>query len=82
MAKVAWGSDVGDILVSIENAMSSIDDALQEMKGLGELMDVYGALEDSMSELAALKDKYESYMSGEYQAQLAELTREYNRSVI
>ena len=80
--KVFWNNDVGDILTAIDTAMSDLDDALDELKGLGELLDVYHALQDSMSELEKLKDQYESYMSGEYQQQLADMAREYYRSVI
>lgn len=80
--KITWNNDPADVLVAIENAQSAITDALEEIKGLGELMDVYGDLEDSMKVLEVLKDKHESYMTGEYQAQLAEMNREYYRSVI
>lgn len=80
--KISWGNDVGDILAAIDNAQSAITDALEEIRGLGELMDVYGALEDSMKELDEQKCKYEDYMTGEYQAQIAEQNREYYRSVI
>ena len=80
--KITWGNDVGDILTAIENAQSAIYDALEELRGIGELMDVFGALENDMKELERLKDQQESYMSGEYQAQIAEQAREYYRSVI
>lgn len=80
--KITWGNDVGDILTAIENAQSAITDALDELRGIGELMDVFGMIEDAQDELEKLKDKNESYMSGEYQQQLAEMTRDYYREVM
>lgn len=80
--KITWNNDPADVLVAIDNAQSAITDALDELRGIGELMDVFGALEDNMRELERLKDQQESYMSGEYQAQIAEQYREYYRSVI
>ena len=79
MARIKWGSDVGDILVAIDDAMFDIEEALEDMKGIGELVDVCGALEDSKRELEQLKEKYESYMTGEYQAVRAEQLREWQR---
>lgn len=80
--KITWNNDPADVLVAIDNAQSAITDALDEIRGIGELMDVFGALEDNMRELERLKDQQESYMTGEYQAQIAEQNREYYRSVI
>ena len=80
--KITWNNDPGDVLTAIENAQSAITDALDELRGIGELMDVFGMIEDAQDELEKLKDKQESYMTGEYQAQIAEMTREYYRSVM
>ena len=80
--KFRYGNDVGDVLIAIENAIAAIEDAQEEMRGLGETEDEFRALCDVVDALTAKKDKYESYMSGEYQAQFAEMAREYWRSVI
>lgn len=80
--KITWNNDPADVLIAIENAQSAITDALDEIRGLGELMDVFGMIEDARDELEHLKDKQESYMTGEYQAQQNEIMREYYRSVI
>ena len=80
--KITWGNDVGDVLTAIENAQSAIFDALEEIRGLGELLDVYCMIDDARAELEKLKDEQENIMSDEYQAERAELAREYYRSVI
>ena len=80
--KITYGNDVGDILTAIENAISAIEDAQEELRGLGEVEDDFNALCDVVDELTEKKDKYEGYMSGEYQAQIAEMTRDYYREVM
>lgn len=80
--KITWAGDVGDVLVAIENAMCAIQDALDEMRGIGELYDVYGMCEDAHDELERLKDKAESQMSGEYRQQLEDMRREYERGLL
>lgn len=80
--KITWGNDIGDILVSIDNAESAIMDALDEIRGLGELLDVYCMIDDARAELEKLKDKHENYMSCEYQQELAAMNREYYRGLL
>lgn len=80
--KIRYGNDVGDILIAIDNAISAIEDAQDEMRGLGELEDDFSVLCDVVDALTFKKDKFEGYMTGEYQAQLAEATRDYYRSVM
>lgn len=80
--KIRYGNDVGDILIAIENAISAIEDAQEELRGMGEVQDDFEALCDVVDELTDKKSKYEDYMSGEYQQQLADTAREYYRSVI
>lgn len=79
--KIRYGNDVGDILVAIENAISAIEDAQEELRGMGEVQDDFEALCNVVDELTEKKAKYEDYMSGEYQQQLADMAREYYRSV-
>ena len=79
---IKYGNDVGDILIAIEDAISAIEDAQEEMRGLGELEDDFSMLCNVVDALTDKKDRYEGYMSGEYQQQLAETTREYYREVL
>jgi hypothetical protein len=44
--------------------------------------DDFNALCDVVDELTEKKAKYEDYMSGEYQAQIAEMARDYYREVM
>ena len=80
--RIRYGNDVGDILIAIENAISAIEDAQEELRGMGEVQDDFEALCDVVDELTDKKAKYEDCMSGEYQAQLAEMAREYYREVL
>lgn len=80
--KIRYGNDVGDVLVAIDNAISAIEDAQEELRGMGEVEDDFNALCDVVDELTEKKATYEDYMSGEYQAQIAEMAREYYREVM
>lgn len=80
--KIRYGNDVGDILIAIDNAISAIEDAQEELRGMGEVQDDFEALCDVVDELTEKKAKYEDYMSGEYQAQIAEMARDYYREVM
>lgn len=80
--KIRYGNDVGDVLIAIDNAISAIEDAQEELRGMGEVEDDFNALCDVVDELTEKKAKYEGYMSGEYQEQLAEMAREYYREVM
>lgn len=80
--KLRYGTDVADRLIAVENAMSSITEAMEELKGIGEFSALFDALATDLSEMEREKDELESYMSGEYQAQRAEMARDYYRSVI
>ena len=75
--KIVWGTDVGDILTAIENAQSAITDALDELRGIGELMDVFGMIKDAEDELEVLKDKHETELAIREQAHKTDLAREY-----
>ena len=79
---VHYGNDVGDLLTAVENAISYAFDAMDELNGLGELKDLHDMLQDYIDEAEKMKDRLESYISGEYQAQQNEIMREYYRSVI
>ena len=79
---VHYGNDVGDLLTAVENAISYASDAMDELNGLGELKDLHDMLQDYIDEAEKMKDRLESYISGEYQAQQNEIMREYYRSVI
>lgn len=72
-------SDVGDVLISIENARSYIHDAMDELRGLHELEEYFDALSAVENALEVEKSTFEDYMSGEYQAEQDEIMREYYR---
>lgn len=84
MAKIKWkyGSDTDDLLTAVEDAICSVRSAMDEMEGMGELQDIYEALADTLVDLENVQEATEAQMSGEYNQQIAEMTREYYRSVI
>jgi hypothetical protein len=80
--KLEYGMDVGDRLIAVENAISAIEDAMEELQGIGELSDIYDALGCDLTEALTRKDALEHEMSVEYQAQQMELAREYYRGLL
>jgi hypothetical protein len=82
-AKLEFGTVCADDqLIAVENAISSIMDAMDEIRGIGELDELFVTMNYALEDCEKKKDELESYLSGEYQAQIAEMTREYYRSVI
>lgn len=80
--KLTWNNSPDELITALDNAISSIEDALEEIRGYGELFDLFAALDNDRQEMEREKDRVESYASGEYQAELAEMAREYYRSVM
>ena len=72
-------SDVGDLLISIDNAQSYIHDAMDELHGLQELEEYFDTLGAVADALDVEKSTFEDYMSGEYQAEQDEIMRDYYR---
>lgn len=72
-------SDVGDLLISIENAQSYIHDAMDELRGLQELEEYFDTLGAVSDALTVKKATFDDYMSGEYQAEQDEIMRDYYR---
>lgn len=72
-------SDVGDLLISIENAQSYIHDAMDELRGLQELEEYFDTLGAVADALTVEKTTFEDYMSGEYQTEQDEIMRDYYR---
>ena len=80
--KWEYGNDTGDILYAIENAMSYVTSAMDEMEGIGELFDDYSALNDILGVMEQRKDVYECRMNAEYLAQRMDDARDYYREVL
>lgn len=82
-AKLEYGTTCADDqLIAVENAISSITEAMDEIRGIGELDDLFTTLNYGLEDAEKKKDELESFLSGEYQAQIAEQRREYFRSVL
>lgn len=79
---LSYDNPASERLIAVENAMSCINDAMDELRGFGEFEDWFNALDDLYDELEAEQDKLESYATGEYQAEMDELRREYERDLL
>ena len=80
--KWEYGHDTGDILCAIDNAVSYVTSAMDEMEGIGELFDDYNAAKDVLDALEQRKAVYEDRMNAEYQAQRMDDARDYYRGLM
>ena len=80
--KLTFDTDASDVLTAIENAISYIEEAQEEMRGLGELEDEFDILCDAVDELTRKREKYEIRVASEYQEMVDELTRDYYKEVL
>lgn len=77
------GGNSSDILLdAMENAMFSIRDAMDELKGYAELQDFFNTLDALHDEMQPVFDQYLRDAETAQAEMVAELTREYYRSVI
>lgn len=79
---LSYDNPASERLIAVENAIMCINDAMDELRGFGEFEDWFNALDDLYDELEAEQDKLESYATGEYQAEMDELRREYERDLL
>ena len=80
--KLKYGMDMGDQLLALEEAMSSIESAMEELNGIGELSDIFDALNNDLREMEYRKDHIEHEISIQVQAEQMDMARDYYRSVI
>ena len=71
-----------DQLLALEEAMSSIESAMEELNGIGELSDIFDALNNDLREMEYRKDHIEHEISIQVQAEQMDMARDYYRSVI
>ena len=71
-----------DQLLALEEAMSSVQSAMEELNGIGELSDIFDALNNDLREMEYRKDHIEHEISIQVQAEQMDMARDYYRSVI
>ena len=71
-----------DKLTAVNEAIWHINEAMDELRGMGEYEDWFGQLSDMYDAMEAEQDDLESYQSGEYQAMIAEQRRDYERDLL
>lgn len=80
--KLRYGMDMGDQLLALEEAMSSIESAMEELNGIGELSDIFDALNNDLREMEYRKDHIEHEISIQCQAEQMDMAREYYRGLM
>lgn len=81
-ARFAKDPDNDTLLEELENAMSSIADAMECLRGYEEFSDWFDTLDDMYDEMQPEYEKYDIIAGIEYQKEIEGLTRDYYRSVL
>lgn len=80
--QVTGGNSTDNLLEALENAMYSIRDAMDELKGYAELQDFFNTLDALHDEMQPVFEQYQRDVETAQAEVVAELTREYYRSVM
>lgn len=80
--RVTMDNSNDDLLIAVNEAKWHISEAMDELRGFGEYEEWFDALSDMYDEMDAEQDKRESYATGEEQAVLAEMRRDYERDLL
>lgn len=79
---LSYDNPASERLIAVENAIMCINDAMDELRGFAEFVEWFSVLDDLYDEMEAEQDNLESYATGEYQAMVDELRREYERDLL
>ena len=79
---VTHNNDAADCLEAISDAISSLHDAMDAIRGYGEFEQFFLALDDLVDDMARDRETYEAAEQAEYRAEIEGLTRDYWRAVI
>lgn len=80
--KVRPASDNDDLLEASGAALEHIADAMEELRGIEEFVDIFGGLEDIWDELMDQYKEYDAIATAEYREEMDGLLRQYYRSVL
>ena len=80
--KKPYNADNDDLHQASEEALSSIEAAMDALKGYWELDHIFEVLGDAYDDLKQMYDEYDAIAEKEYADEIAALTRDYYRSVL
>jgi len=80
--KLYKNPDNTDLLNELEEAMDSIASAMQNLAGYEAFSGWFDTLSDIWDDMKPQYDEYEAIAAAEYEKEIAELTRDYYRSVM
>lgn len=81
-SKKWFKADNDDLLTGIEEAISSIESAMESLRGYEEFSDFFDALDDLLDDMEPEHERYDVIATQEYAEEIAALNRDYLRSVL
>ena len=75
-------ADNDDLYQASEEALDSIAEAMETLRGFWELDHIFDALGSVYDDLKDMYDQYDAIATKEYNDEIAALTRDYYRSVL
>lgn len=80
--RVSYDNSNEDRLIAVSETIWHVNEAMDELRGLGEYEQWFDILSDMYDEMEKEIDELEAYASGEQMAELAEMRREYERDLL
>lgn len=80
--RVTFGSSNDDLLTAVSEAIWHVNEAMDELRGHGEYEEWFNTLDDLYSEMEEEQDMRENYATGEYEQEMADLRRDYERDLL
>lgn len=74
--------DTQELLEEIEEAITSVEDAMEHLRGLTPFADFFNILDDLMDDLEREHEELETQATIQYAELIDELNRDYMRSVL
>ena len=81
-SKKWFKADNDDLLNGIEEAMGSIESAMESLRGYEEFSDFFDTLDALMDDMEPEHERYDAIATREYAEEIEALNRDYLRSVL
>lgn len=79
---LSWNEPAAERFEMLDDAMFSLSNALESIRGIGEFAELYDTLSGVYEDMEAIHDDLDREAAGEYQAYVEDMTRDYYRSVM
>lgn len=76
---VTYNNDNDSLLTAVQEAIYHVNEAMDELRGFGEYEEWFNTLDDLYDEMEKEQDERECQASADYQAEIADLNRDYER---